>query len=92
MLFAVWPALTLDECATLSARNAAELNAALVSSIVMITVGAAQVFSVLAVYEQSRRMNVRTKLYQGLKRYRLQYPNATILLIEPASVETGTRP
>jgi NTE family protein len=37
----------------------------------------------LAVFDQARRMNVRTKLYQGLKRYRLQYPDATILLIEP---------
>jgi NTE family protein len=37
----------------------------------------------LTVFEQARRMNVRTKLYQGLRRYRLQYPNATILLIEP---------
>jgi predicted acylesterase/phospholipase RssA len=37
----------------------------------------------VTVFEQARRMNVRTKLYQGLKRYRLQYPDATILLIEP---------
>jgi NTE family protein len=41
----------------------------------------------LAVFEQSRRMNVRTKLYQELRRYRLQYPNATILLIEPQETE-----
>jgi NTE family protein len=37
----------------------------------------------LAVFDQARRMNVRTKLYQGLRRYKLQYPQATILLIEP---------
>jgi predicted acylesterase/phospholipase RssA len=41
----------------------------------------------LAVFDQARRMNVRTKLYQGLKRYRLQYPQATILLIEPQEVD-----
>ena len=41
----------------------------------------------LAVFDQARRMNVRTKLYQGLKRYRLQYPNATILLIEPQEID-----
>jgi NTE family protein len=37
----------------------------------------------IAVFEQTRRMNVRTRLHQGLRRYRLQYPDATILLIEP---------
>jgi NTE family protein len=37
----------------------------------------------LAVFDQARRMNVRTKLYQELRRYRLQYPDATILVIEP---------
>jgi predicted acylesterase/phospholipase RssA len=41
----------------------------------------------IAVFEQCRRMNVRTKLYQGLRRYRLQYPDATILLIEPQEDE-----
>jgi len=41
----------------------------------------------LAVVDQARRMSVRTKLYQGLKRYRLQYPDATILLIEPQEVD-----
>lgn len=37
----------------------------------------------LAVFEQTRRINVRTKLEEGLRRYRLQYPDATILLIQP---------
>jgi predicted acylesterase/phospholipase RssA len=41
----------------------------------------------LAVFEQSRRMNVRTKLHMGIRRYRLQYPHATILLIEPQEDE-----
>lgn len=37
----------------------------------------------LTVFEQARRMNVRTKLHQELRRYRHEYPHATILLIEP---------
>jgi predicted acylesterase/phospholipase RssA len=41
----------------------------------------------LTVFDQARRMNVRTKLYQGLKRYRLQFPRATILLIEPQEAD-----
>jgi predicted acylesterase/phospholipase RssA len=41
----------------------------------------------LAVFDQARRMNVRTKLYQGLRRYKLQFPEATILLIEPQETD-----
>lgn len=37
----------------------------------------------LTVHDQARRMSVRTKLHSGIRRYRLQYPQAKILLIEP---------
>lgn len=41
----------------------------------------------MTVFEQGRRMNVRTKLHQELRRYRLQYPHATILLFEPQEAD-----
>ena len=37
----------------------------------------------LTINEQANRMSVRTKLHSGLRRYKLQFPRATILLIEP---------
>ncbi|MBI4511452.1 MAG: patatin-like phospholipase family protein [Deltaproteobacteria bacterium] len=37
----------------------------------------------LTVYEQAQRMSTRTKLHLGIRRYRLQYPRARILLVEP---------
>jgi len=41
----------------------------------------------LAVYHQSTKMSTRTKLHQGLKRYKASHPQATVLLIEPDEQE-----
>lgn len=38
----------------------------------------------LAVYQQAGKMSTRTKLHQGLRRYRSAYPDTEILLIEPS--------
>jgi len=37
----------------------------------------------VAVWEQAERMSSKTKLHLGLRRYTVQYPRATILLLEP---------
>jgi NTE family protein len=37
----------------------------------------------LAVYAQATKMSTRTKLHQGIRRYRAAHPEATLLLIEP---------
>ncbi len=42
----------------------------------------------LAVYSQAGKMSTRTKLHQGLKRYRASHPHATILIIEPPADES----
>ncbi len=41
----------------------------------------------LAVYAQSGKMSTRTKLHQGIRRYRASHPQATILVIEPREDE-----
>lgn len=38
----------------------------------------------LAVYQQAAKMSTRTKLHQGLRRYRSAYPDADLLLLEPS--------
>lgn len=38
----------------------------------------------LAVYQQAAKMSTRTKLHQGLRRYRSSYPDADLLLLEPS--------
>jgi NTE family protein len=42
----------------------------------------------LAVYAQAAKMSTRTKLHQGIRRYRAAHPNATLLLIEPHEDES----
>jgi predicted acylesterase/phospholipase RssA len=42
----------------------------------------------LAVYAQAAKMSTRTKLHQGIRRYRAANPDATILLIEPHEDES----
>ena len=37
----------------------------------------------VTVWEQAERMNTKTKLHQGLRRHRAEYPRANFLLIEP---------
>jgi predicted acylesterase/phospholipase RssA len=37
----------------------------------------------LTVWEQAERMNAKTKLHQGFRRHRAEYPRASLLLIEP---------
>jgi NTE family protein len=41
----------------------------------------------LAVYNQAGRMSTRTKLHQGIRRYRASHPQTNILLIEPRDDE-----
>jgi predicted acylesterase/phospholipase RssA len=41
----------------------------------------------LAVYAQATKMSTRTKLHQGVRRYRASHPSATLLLIEPHEEE-----
>ncbi len=41
----------------------------------------------LAVYSQAGKMSTRTKLHQGLRRYRVAHPEATLLVIEPPAEE-----
>jgi predicted acylesterase/phospholipase RssA len=41
----------------------------------------------LAVYGQAAKMSTRTKLHQGIRRYRAANPNCTLLLIEPQEDE-----
>ncbi len=42
----------------------------------------------LAVYAQATKMSTRTKLHQGIRRYRAAHPEATLLLIEPHEDES----
>jgi NTE family protein len=42
----------------------------------------------LAVYGQAAKMSTRTKLHQGIRRYRAAHPEATLLLIEPHEDES----
>jgi len=41
----------------------------------------------LAVYQQAGKMSTRTKLHQGLRRYRASHPSATFLTLEPSESE-----
>lgn len=41
----------------------------------------------LAVYNQATKMSTRTKLHQGIRRYRASHPQTTVLVIEPDEVE-----
>jgi predicted acylesterase/phospholipase RssA len=41
----------------------------------------------LAVYDQAAKMSTRTKLHQGVRRYRASHPNANLLVIEPQEEE-----
>ncbi len=41
----------------------------------------------LAVYSQAAKMSTRTKLHQGIRRYRASHPQATQLVIEPLADE-----
>jgi predicted acylesterase/phospholipase RssA len=41
----------------------------------------------VTVWEQAERMNTKTKLHQGLRRHRAEYPRASLLAIEPREEE-----
>ena len=42
----------------------------------------------LTVYDQTMRMSIKARLHQGLRRWAAEYPDATILLLEPDEADS----